>query len=76
MVGYIQVKECISCLALALLFCAPAHAQQQVDKQRRTSEQGRNEYGVERAPDLAQENLGGWRPLQFRFEACWSRTKG
>jgi hypothetical protein len=58
MVGYIQVKESISCLVLALLFCAPACAQQQVDKQRRMSEQGRNEYGVERAPDLAQENLG------------------
>lgn len=53
-----EMKKSICCLALALLFCVPAFSQQQSDRQRRTSAQGRNEYGVEQAPDLAQENLG------------------
>src|SRR5713226_696594 len=51
-------KKCISCLALTFLFCLPAFAQQQSDRQRKTGEQGRNEYGVEQPPDLTQENLG------------------
>src|SRR6266700_1560959 len=53
-----KVKKNISCLALSLLFCGSAFAQQQTDRQRKTSEQGRNEYGVEQCPDLTQENLG------------------
>src|SRR6266700_6110867 len=53
-----KVKKNISCLALSLLFCGSAFAQQQTDRQRKTSEQGRNEYGVEQSPDLTQENLG------------------
>src|SRR5437016_14083031 len=52
-----KLKESICCLALTFWFCAPAFAQQQSDRQRKTSEQGRNEYGVEQAPDLTQENL-------------------
>src|SRR5467141_23217 len=53
-----KLKESICCLALTFWFCAPAFAQQQSDRQRRTSEQARNEYGVEQSPDLTQENLG------------------
>ena len=53
-----KLKESIYCLALTFLFCAPAHAQQQVGRPRGAREQGRNEYGVEQPPDLTQENLG------------------
>src|SRR5260370_19447268 len=53
-----KLKESIHCLALTLLFCGSAFAQQQTDRQPRASEHGRNEYGVEQPPDLTQENLG------------------
>ena len=53
-----KIKKSIGYLTLAFFFCPSAFAQQQSDRQRRTSEQGRNEYGVEQAPDLTQENLG------------------
>src|SRR5260370_30633632 len=53
-----KIKKSIACLTLAFFFCPSAFAQQQSDRQRRPSEQGRNEYGVEQAPDLTQENLG------------------
>src|SRR5258707_5591142 len=52
-----KLKESICCLALTLLFCGSAFAQQP-DRQRKTSDQGRNEYGVHQPPDLTQENLG------------------
>src|SRR6266568_9045125 len=52
-----KLKKNISCLALTLLFCESAFAQQP-DRQKRTSEPVRNEYGVEQSPDLTQENLG------------------
>src|SRR5438309_7738266 len=52
-----KLKETICCLALAFLFCAPAFAQQQADRQRKTSEQGRNDYGGEQSSGLTQENL-------------------
>src|SRR5712664_3822530 len=58
MIDHNKLKESIHCLALTLLFCGSAFAQQPTDTQRRTSEQGRNEYGVEQPPDLTQENLG------------------
>ena len=52
-----KLNESIFCLALIFLVCVPAFSQQLSDRQRKTSEQGRNEYGVEQAPDLTQENL-------------------
>jgi len=52
-----KLKKSIFCLALIFLVCVPAFSQQLSDRQRKTSEQGRNEYGVEQAPDLTQENL-------------------
>src|SRR5260370_34976991 len=58
MVDHNKLKESIQCLALTLLVCGSALAQQPTDRKRRTSEQGRNEYGVEQVPDLTQENLG------------------
>ncbi len=53
-----EMKKSIYCLTLMFLLCAPAFAQQQNDRPRKTSEQGRNEYGVQQPPDLTQENLG------------------
>src|SRR2546429_576243 len=53
-----KLKQSIFCLALTFLFCASAFAQQQGDRQRKTSEQGRNEYGDEQSSGLTQENLG------------------
>src|SRR5467141_5275849 len=52
-----KLKESIVCLALAFLFCAPAFTQQRADRQRKTSEQGRNDYGGEQSSGLTQENL-------------------
>src|SRR6266850_1491272 len=52
-----KLKKSIFCLALIFLFCMPAFSQQPSERQRKTSEQARNEYGVEQAPDLTQENL-------------------
>src|SRR5712691_7169022 len=57
MFDYRKISKVIGLLAMALLFCSQAYAQQQTDRGRRKSEQGRNEYGVEQAPDLTQENL-------------------
>src|SRR5437773_11362867 len=53
-----KLKQSIFCLALTFLFCASAFAQQQGDRQHKTSEQGRNEYGDEQSSGLTQENLG------------------
>src|SRR2546427_3331663 len=53
-----KLKQSIFCLALTFLFCASAFAQQQGDRQRKTSEPGRNEYGDEQSSGLTQENLG------------------
>src|SRR5258706_14082799 len=53
-----KLKESVVCLALAFLFCAPAFAQQRADRQRKTSEQGRNDYGGEQNSRLTQEKQG------------------
>src|SRR6266436_9674921 len=53
-----KLKRSIFRLALTFLFCASALAQQQGDRQRKASEQGRNEYGDEQSSGLTQENLG------------------
>lgn len=52
-----EMKESICSLTLTFLLCAPAFAQQQGSRPRRTSEQGRNGYGVQQPPDLTKENL-------------------
>src|SRR5216683_3084461 len=53
-----KMKKSIGYLTLAFFFCPSAFSQQQNDRPRKTSTQGRNEYGVEQAADLTQENLG------------------
>jgi len=53
-----RVTSVFSVVGLAFLFCAPARAQQRVDKPRPVREQDRNENGVAQPPDLTQENLG------------------
>jgi protein involved in polysaccharide export with SLBB domain len=53
-----KMKRSIGWLSLTFLFCAPVFAQQQSERPRRPGEQGLNEYGVQQAPDLTQENLG------------------
>jgi protein involved in polysaccharide export with SLBB domain len=71
-----KLKVSICWLALTFLFCAPAVAQQQSDRQRRTSEQGRNEYGVEQAPDLTQENLGRVAASSIQIRAVLVKDEG
>src|ERR1700675_1302331 len=57
MLKQINLKIVFSALGLAFLFWAPSYAQQQVEKPRAPRDQARNDYGVEQAPDFAQENL-------------------
>src|SRR5580693_2429077 len=57
MLKLINSKILFSGFGLAFLFCAPCYAQQQVERPRSTREPARNDYGVEQAPDFAQENL-------------------
>ena len=51
------------------MFCLPAVAQPQEDRQREKREQARNDHGVEQPPDLSQENLE-------RVAASASRIRG
>jgi len=53
-----RVSSIFSVVGLAFLFCAPARAQQRVEKPRPAREQDRTENGVAQPPDLTQENLG------------------
>src|SRR5437868_3998380 len=71
-----KLKESICCLALTFLFCAPALAQQQGDRQRKTSEQGRNEYGVDQPPDLTQENLGRVAASAIQIRSVLAKDEG
>ena len=71
-----KLKECICCLVLTFLFCALAFAQQQGDRQRKTSEQGRNEYGVEQSPDLTQENLDRVAASAIQIRAVLVKDEG
>jgi protein involved in polysaccharide export with SLBB domain len=57
MLKQINSKILLSGFGLAFLFCAPCYAQQQVERPRATREPGRNDDGVEQAPDFALENL-------------------
>ena len=76
MVDRNKLKKSILCLALTLLFCGSAFAQQPTDTQRRTSEQGRNEYGVEQPPDLTQENLGRVAASAIQIRSLLSKDEG
>src|SRR5271169_3532444 len=58
MLNRMYLKIVFSCLGLAFLYYTPSYGQEQVERPRATREQARNDYGVEQAPDFAQENLG------------------
>jgi hypothetical protein len=70
------VTNIFSGLTLAFSFCAPAFAQQQGDRQRKTSDQSRNEYGVEQPPDLTQENLGRVAASAIQIRAVLVKDEG
>jgi protein involved in polysaccharide export with SLBB domain len=53
-----RVSSVFLVVGLLFFFCAPARAQQRVEKPRLTREQDRTENGVAQPPDLTQENLG------------------
>src|SRR6266850_1814613 len=57
MLNHKNLKDTLSGLALAFIFCAPAFAQQQVDKQRAAREEGVRDYRAGESSDLSQENL-------------------
>src|SRR5580700_8496033 len=69
-------KHLFTALALASLLCAPAIAQQQVEKQRASREQGRNDYGVQQTPDFAQENLGRVAASATQIRAVLVKDEG
>ena len=71
-----KMKKSIGCLTLAVFFCPLAHAQLQSDRPRRPSEQGRNEYGVEQAPDLTQENLGRVAASAIQIRSVLVKNEG
>jgi protein involved in polysaccharide export with SLBB domain len=76
MLNRMYLKIVFSGLGLAFLCCAPSYAQQQVEKPRATREQGRNENGVERAPDFAQENLSRVSASATRIRAVLVKDEG
>jgi protein involved in polysaccharide export with SLBB domain len=76
MVKFRKSKDIFSVLTLTFLFCAPAFAQQQTDGQRKVSDQGRNEYGVEQTPDLSQENLRRVAASAIQIRAVLVKDEG
>src|SRR5712664_4997157 len=76
MIDHNKLKESSFCLVLTILFCAPVFAQQQSGRQKRTSEQGRNEYGVEQPPDLTQENLGRVAAFAIQIRSVLVKDEG
>src|SRR5579863_10396289 len=76
MVNFKKSKNILSGLALAFLICAPARTQQQDEGARRTSDQSRNQYGVDQTPDLSQENLGRVAASATQIRAVLSRDEG
>src|SRR5258708_9954478 len=71
-----EMKKSIYCLTLMFLLCAPTFSQQKGSRPRRTNEQGRNEYGVEQAPDLTQENLGRVAASAIQIRSVLIRDEG
>jgi protein involved in polysaccharide export with SLBB domain len=76
MVSLEKLKYLSTALALASLLCAPAIARQQVEKQRPTREQGRNDYGVEQTPGFAEENLGRVAASATQIRAVLVKDEG
>jgi protein involved in polysaccharide export with SLBB domain len=71
-----KLKNILTGFALAALFCAPAFAQQPAERQPRTGEQERTEYGVAQAPDLSQENLGRVAASATQIQAVLVKDEG
>jgi protein involved in polysaccharide export with SLBB domain len=76
MVSIGKWKDLVTALVLASLLCGPAFAQQQVEKQRATREQGGSEYGVQQTPDFAQENLGRVAASATQIRAVLVKDEG
>ncbi|MGB6597156.1 MAG: SLBB domain-containing protein [Candidatus Acidiferrum sp.] len=69
-------KNILPVLALAFMTCAVASGQQQDEKPRTTSLQNPNVSGVERAPDLSQENLNRVAASATQVRAVLSSNAG
>jgi protein involved in polysaccharide export with SLBB domain len=69
-------KIVLSALGVAFLFCAPSFGQQQVERPRAAREQARNDYGVEQAPDFAQENLRRVAASAIQIRAVLVKDEG
>jgi polysaccharide export outer membrane protein len=76
MVNFNKSKNILQGLVLAFLFCPPWHAQQQVESPRATRERVRNDYGLERTPDLSQENLGRVAASAAQIRAVLVKNEG
>jgi protein involved in polysaccharide export with SLBB domain len=76
MLKQINLKTLFSGLGLAFLLCPPSNAQQQVEKPRATREPARNDYGVEQAPDFAQENLRRVAASAIQIRAVLVKDEG
>jgi len=76
MVNFRKSKDILCGLAMAFSFCGPCYAQQQVEKPRATREPARNEYGVEQAPDFAQENLSRVAASSTQIRAVLIKDEG
>src|SRR5580692_2821894 len=76
MVSIGKWKDLVTTLVLTSLLCGPAFAQQQVEKQRATREQGGSEYGVQQTPDFAQENLGRVAASATQIRAVLVKDEG
>ncbi|HSY99488.1 MAG TPA: SLBB domain-containing protein [Terriglobales bacterium] len=69
-------KNVLSGLGVAFLLCAPSHGQQQAERPRSAREQARNDYGVEQAPDFAQENLRRVAASAIQIRAVLVKDEG
>jgi protein involved in polysaccharide export with SLBB domain len=76
MLKQIELRIALSGLGWAFLFFVPSYGQQQVDKPRATREQARNDYGVEQAPDFAQENLRRVAASAIQIRAVLVKDEG
>jgi protein involved in polysaccharide export with SLBB domain len=76
MLKQINSKIIFSALGFVFLFCAPSNAQQQVQKPRAMREPARNDYGVEQAPDFAQENLSRVSASATQIRAVLVKDEG
>ncbi|MGB9467089.1 MAG: SLBB domain-containing protein, partial [Candidatus Acidiferrum sp.] len=76
MVNLNKSKSIFSGLALAFSLWTPAHAQQQAEKPRVTRQEVRKDYGVEEAPDFAQENLSRVSASSTQIRAVLVKDEG